>query len=468
MSDLSTAKRIMICAPGSGSGKTLITCALLRILARKGFSPASFKCGPDYIDPMFHRTVLGIPSRNLDLFLAGREGVLCALRRGMQGRDFGVIEGVMGFFDGMTTGSTEGSSYGISAVTGTPAVLVVNARGMSTSLLPLIKGFCEYGECRMIKGIILNNISPSVAEDLSAQILKETKVPVIGHLPVMRDAAIESRHLGLVLPGEVPGILDTIDRVADELEGNLDFERLLDIAGDAEDPFGEEKKVSECVDACACPLMTQNHSGKQSEQKKVRVGIARDEAFCFYYEDNLELLTEMGAELVFFSPLHDRNLPDVSRLIIGGGYPELHAKELSENGSMLRDIKDAADRGMPILAECGGFLYLMESIEDPDGNEYKMAGVLPGRSHMTQKLTHFGYVKATKNADNMYLGDGEEILGHEFHYYKADDDGNCLMLTKPSGKRCWPGHMSCNKVFAGFAHFYYPSCPAFVRRFLDA
>ncbi len=457
----------MICAPGSGSGKTLITCALLRILKRRGFNPASFKCGPDYIDPMFHRTVLGIPSRNLDLFLAGRQGVLRSLERGMSGSDIGVIEAVMGFFDGYSPESCKGSSYELSCVTNTPAILVVNARGMSLSILPLVKGFCGFGERKMIKGIILNNVSLSVAKELSERILKETGVPVIGSLPVMKSADLKSRHLGLVLPGEVPGILDAIGMVSDELEANLDFDKLIDISMEA-GYFGDDEKPASGICCDEGEVCRGSFAPFPAGGAKVRVGIARDEAFSFYYEDNLELLSEMGAELVFFSPLHDRNLPDVSRLIIGGGYPELHAKELSENRSMLRDIKEAADAGMPILAECGGFLYLMESLEDPEGNEYKMTGVFPGKTHMTEKLTHFGYVKVTKNTDNMYLLDGEEIRGHEFHYYKAGDDGDCLTMTKPSGKRSWKGYMSCNRVFAGFAHLYYPSCPAFVRRFMDA
>ena len=283
----------MICAPNSGSGKTLITCALLRILMRRGFVPASFKCGPDYIDPMFHRTVLGIPSRNLDLFLQGKSGVQNALEKGMQGRDFGVIEAVMGFFDGLAAGSLEGSSYEIACVTDTPAVLVVNCRGMSTSIVPLVKGFCEYGDRKLMKGIILNNISPMVAKDISKKIYTETKVPVIGCLPVIKEAYLESRHLGLVLPDEIPGALAAIDTVADELEAGLDLDRLLEIAdvshSDIAHTGSEEAAVSQKEETGAGDLVF----GTLNREQKVRIGIARDEAFCFYYEDNLELLKEM-------------------------------------------------------------------------------------------------------------------------------------------------------------------------------
>ncbi len=454
MNDSKAFRRIMICAPGSGSGKTLITCALIRILMRKGYAPASFKCGPDYIDPMFHRSILGIPSRNLDLFLAGKEGVLHSLAKGFDGRDFGILEGVMGFFDGTSAAGTEGSSYEISCVTNTPAIMVVNTKGMSSSIVPSIKGFCEYGEEKRIKGIILNNISPSIAADISEKIIQETGIPVIATLPVLKDAGLQSRHLGLVLPGEIPGLLQNIDRVADELEKNLDFGKLINIA----DTAGELDISDLNRDIVHCKVSTRH----------VRIGVARDEAFCFYYEDNLELLQQMGATLVFFSPLHDEKIPDVDRLIIGGGYPELYAKELSMNSSMLRSIKEAAEDDLPILAECGGFLYLLESLKNPEGEEFKMAGVFSGKSQMKDKLSHFGYVNVTSNTENNYLHDGEDIKGHEFHYYEVTEEGDICKMTKPSGKRSWVGCRAYKNVFSGFAHLYYPSCVPFMERFIDA
>ncbi len=477
----------MICAPGSGSGKTLITCALIRILMKKGYDPASFKCGPDYIDPMFHKTVLGIPSRNLDLFLAGREGVLRSFAKGMNGRNFGVLEGVMGFFDGMSAGSTEGSSYEISCVTDTPAILVVNTKGMSNSVIPLVKGFCEYGEQRQIKGIILNNIPPSIAGEISKKILEETGVPVIGTLPVMKDAGLQSRHLGLVLPNEIPDLLETLDKVADELERTLDEEKLIEIADGAGNLNVEDQNNNRTGDCSKNRTEDRKknktgfadgnqRNGAKKERgsiegdcaRNVRIGVALDEAFCFYYQDNLELLEELGAQLQFFSPIHDEKIPDVDRLIFGGGYPELYAKELSQNRTMLQSIKDAANDGMPVLAECGGFLFLMESLVTPEGYEYEMAGVLTGKSHMRDKLSQFGYVKVTKNKDNRYIKDDEVIKGHEFHYYEATDEGDVCNMTKPSGKRSWLGCRTYKNVFAGFAHLYYSSCMAFIKRFIDA
>lgn len=444
--------RIMICAPGSGSGKTLITCGLLRILERQGYMPGAFKCGPDYIDPMFHKKVLGIPSRNLDLFLMGNMGVKEALSRGAKGRSFGVLEGVMGLFDGQSADSSEGSSYDIAGATGTPVILVVNCKGMSRSVIPVVKGFCDYDREKLIQGVILNNISLMVSEGIKKGIEEETGIPVIAALPKLPEVNLESRHLGLVMPDEVQGLLDMIDKVADSLLDSLDLEKLAEIAQNA-------KKIM-LLEEFDVPEESKTNT------EKIRVGIARDEAFCFYYEDNLDLLRQLGAEPVFFSPIHDKKLPQVSRLIIGGGYPELHAKELSENVSMKEDIYRAAKAGMPILAECGGFLYLQESLTDPEGQSYEMVGAISGHGHMTDRLGHFGYVTVTSTQKSPYLKASEAIKAHEFHYYDTDDNGEICRLTKLSG-RSWMGYRAEKNVFAGFAHLYYPSRPEFIMRFLE-
>ena len=440
--------RILICAPASGSGKTLITCALLRILLRRGFLPASFKCGPDYIDPMFHRKVLGIPSRNLDLFFMGEDGLKKTLCRGAEGRNIGVLEGVMGLFDGMSADSSKGSSIDIAGITGTLAILVVNCKGMSRSVIPLVKGFCDYDREKLIQGVILNNISPMVSGSIKKEIEEETGISVIGLLPAMKDVNFDSRHLGLVMPEEIPEVLEVIDRVADKLEENLDFEKLSEIAKRAES------------------ILKFDGTGSSLNTEKIKVGVAMDEAFCFYYQDNFDLLEEMGAEIVPFSPIHDSELPEVSRLIFGGGYPELHAKALFENTAMRQEIRSAAENGMPILAECGGFLYLQKKMSDPDGCSFEMAGVLPGHGYMTESLQHFGYVTMESVSANPYLLPSEKIKAHEFHYYDTTDNGVICSLKKPSG-RAWMGYQAKGNVFGGFAHLYYPSCPEFIKRFLE-
>lgn len=453
----STNPRILICAPGSGSGKTLVTCAILRLLKKKGFDPCSFKCGPDYIDPMFHKKVLGISSGNLDLFLAGKDGVLASLSEGMAGKDIAVIEGVMGFYDGMGKSEYEGSSYDLCVKTKTPAIMVVNCRGMSRSVAAMVKGFLDYeGGCQdladeshkvpVIRGVILNNISPMIAPDISELIEKELKIPVVGFLPKLEGELLGSRHLGLVMPDEVPEVLEIIDKVSEELEKSFDLDKFIEIAMSAEAIDAGAPVVERVTERC--------------------VAVAMDEAFCFYYEDNLRLLEKMGARIKFFSPIHDQHLPKADGIIIGGGYPELHLKELSDNASMRQDIKKAADAGIPILAECGGFLYLKESFKDKDGAVYDMAGVLNGQGFMTDKLGHFGYVNVTAGEDTPYLKKGEGIRGHEFHYCDTTDNGDACTMSKPVGSRSWAGYQVKGNVFAGFAHLYYPSNPDFLKEFL--
>ena len=444
--------RVLICAPGSGSGKTLVTCALMRILKKNKYDVAAFKCGPDYIDPMFHQKVLGVPSRNLDLFLAGEDGVKRTLEAGVAGRNFAVIEGVMGFFDGQGAVSMEGSSYDLCKKTGTPAILVVNCKGMSRSVIPQVMGFCQYGE-GTIKGVILNNISPMIAREISSEIEKELDIPVLGYLPKLEGDLFTSRHLGLVLPDEVPQILEKIDQVADKLAQSLDLDKLIKIAVEA-------KEISFNAG------ISKGRNNKKKGQK-LRIGVAFDEAFCFYYEDNFDLLRNLGVEINFFSPIHDKKLPDVDRIILGGGYPELYAKALSANKFMRESIRAAAEAGMPILAECGGFLYLQKELTDTEGNTYEMVGVLQGKSHMTGKLSHFGYVNVIAKGDNPYLKESETIRGHEFHYYDTTENGQVCTMEKPSGKRSWEGYQSYKNVFGGFAHLYYPSYPEFIKRFLS-
>lgn len=447
--------RVMISGTGSGSGKTMVTCALLRILKRKGYKPAVFKCGPDYIDPIFHKTVLDVPSRNLDIFMAGKDGIRRTLDRGSEGRNFGVIEGVMGFYDGISASGIDGSSYDISKETETPVILVVNAKGMSMSIVPMVQGFCDYvGRINNpIKGIILNNISPMIADDISRRIEEDVHIPVVGYIPHIKDANIDSRHLGLVLPNEIPDLLEKIDAVADKLEETLNFDKLIDIAEKAEG--FRTLQTSFALPLCAEP----------AEGGPMKVAVAKDEAFCFYYEDNFDLMRDMGLELEFFSPLHDKKLPDADGYIFGGGYPELYAKELSSNTSMLEDIKKATDNNVPIIAECGGFMYLQEEIEDKDGNTYKMVGAIPGKAFMTGKLTRFGYVTIAAAKDNTYLKPFECINGHEFHYYDTTNNGDTCIITKGTQNRSWEGIQIKGNLFAGFPHLYYPSCNSFIERF---
>ena len=490
--------RILIAAPGSGSGKTLLTCALLRLLGRKGIRAAAFKCGPDFIDPMFHKKVLGTPSRNLDLYLADEDGVRRSFAAGCEGarrsfsagcedarRSFAaecegaqiaIIEGVMGYFDGTGASGMEGSSYHLASVLQAPVLLAADVRGMSRSAAALIKGFADYGEQKMIRGAFLNRVSPAIADRISGWLKSEAAIPVLGSLPADETLHIESRHLGLVEPDEIPDLLQKIDRAADLLEQTLNLELLLEIAKSAPVLRVEKESVKapgtvpESDWGDAVPESARKDSTAKSAREDatakaspVTIAVAEDEAFSFFYEDNLELLEELGAEIVSFSPLHDTSLPEADGLLIGGGYPELRAQELAANTFMVSSIRRAAEQGMPILAECGGFQYLQEELVDAEGTAYKMCGVLKGSSRMTKKLVRFGYVEVS--GEGLYFGSGRAIRGHEFHYSDSTDNGSACRAVKPDG-RSWDCMVVQGRITAGYPHLYYRSDPAFAEAFV--
>lgn len=436
---------IMIAAPASGSGKTLFTCALLRLLERKGIRAAAFKCGPDFIDPMFHKKVLGTPSRNLDLYMAGEEGVRRSFAAGCAGAEIAVIEGVMGYFDGTGASGMEGSSYELATVLQTPVLLTADVRGMSRSAAAMIKGFTDYGEQKMICGAFLNRTSAVTAERIEGWLAKEAGIPVLGFFPADDELRLESRHLGLVEPEEIPDLQQKIDHAADILEVTLNLEALLMAAGGAP------------------ALQVETGNPEEREVSSVTVAVAQDEAFSFYYEDNLELLQELGAKIVYFSPLHNRELPEADGLLIGGGYPELKAGELAANTGILASIRRAADSGMPILAECGGFQYLQEELVDKEGTAHRMCGVLKGSSRMTDKLVRFGYVEVS--GEGLYFGTGRTIRGHEFHYSDSTENGSACKAVKPGGKS-WDCMVVQGRIAAGYPHLYYRSCPAFAESFV--
>ncbi len=327
---------VMIAAPASGSGKTLVTCGVLQALINRGLKVASFKCGPDYIDPMFHSRVIGTRSKNLDAFFVHDDTLRYLFGRTAETCDVSVVEGVMGFYDGMTALGTEASSHDVSRKLDIPVILLLNCRGASLSVLPVLKGFLEFTE-NNIKGVIFNNMSARIFEFIAPEARKMGVEP-IGYVPKITDLVLESRHLGLVLPSEIDELRDKLNRLADVIEGSLDLDLLLRIAGEVPDLEYSPPEVRRV--------------------EGVRIGLADDETFCFTYEDNIELLERCGAEIVRFSPMADAKLPDVDGIVLSGGYPELHASELESNVTMLKDIRWKASEGMPIIAECGGFMYL--------------------------------------------------------------------------------------------------------------
>ena len=456
--------RIMLAAPKSGSGKTLLTCGLLEVLRRRGLNPIACKCGPDYIDPMFHRYVLGIPGRNLDSFFMPAEGVRKVLVDAVREEQAGiaVLEGVMGYYDGLGGTETSASSWEIAEITDTPAILVLDCKGSSLSAAAMASGFLHFRKKSHIAGVILNRVSSMYYERLAAAVEEASGLPVLGYLPESEEYRMESRHLGLFLPGEIDRLRERIGRLADQMEKSIAVERVLEVAGML--PLRIENKEKEKAENESMEAESIAKFPACQEQKvtsRVRIGVARDEAFCFYYQENFRLLEQMGAELVYFSPLRDKKIPDrVDGLLFGGGYPENYARELAKNAAMRESIRRSIAAGMPFLAECGGFLYLHRTLEGSDGKHWEMAGVYPFDAYRTNRLRRFGYVR-------LLTSSGQEIHGHEFHYWESEDPGTDWEAVKPTGNRSWRCIHEKGGQIGGFPHLYYASCPDFLRKWLD-
>lgn len=433
------ANRILIAGTSSGCGKTTVTCALLAAFRMRGVDIASFKCGPDYIDPMFHREVLGIPSQNLDLFFcteAQLQSQLAADQHALH-----IIEGVMGYYDGIGI-SGVASTYEIAKATNTPVILVIHAKGMYTSAGAILHGFQTFQPDSGIRGVIFNGASPVLYEELKKIALK-AGIPPLGFLPFDPALSIGSRHLGLVTAGEIADLQTKLDALALLAEQHMDLDQILQLSADAT-PFPNLQ--SEII-----PIT------------RVRIAVARDEAFCFLYQENLTLLSALGAELCFFSPMHDPVLPeDVQGLYLPGGYPELYASALSGNQTMLACVKSAVSRGLPTIAECGGFLYLHDTL---DG--LPMAGVIHAAAFRTSKLQRFGFITLIAQTDNLLCPAKESIRAHEFHYYESAAPGIDFRAEKPCSVRQYACIHATNSLYAGFPHLYFPANIAFAQRFVE-
>ncbi|MDR1532763.1 MAG: cobyrinate a,c-diamide synthase [Clostridiales bacterium] len=425
--------RILIAGTHSGCGKTTITCAVLKALKNRGLKVSAFKCGPDYIDPLFHRKVIGVPSHNLDPFFCNAE----QLKRKLSAEGTAVCEGVMGYYDGAGPGGAY-STYNVAKNTQTPVVLVVDAKGMYASAGAVIKGFLEYKRDNKIAGVIFNNAPPSIYTGL-AELAASLGVKPLGLLPKDTSIAINSRHLGLNTDSAV-----NLDKLAELAEKYICLKGLLELA--------------ESAPALNAPPIDIKPLGS------VRIAVSRDEAFCFMYEENIELMRKFGAEIVFFSPLHDKSLPEnIGGLYLCGGYPELH-----EHGM---DLWGAINAGLPTIAECGGFMYLYKD------TVFK-----------TERLQRFGYVTLTANRDNLLCKRGENIRAHEFHYWDCTDCGSDFTARKPvseenpadkltavcpSGrfhrvlsKKSWECVHATETLWAGFPHLYFDANPKFCENFI--
>ena len=431
--------QFLLAAPRSGSGKTTMTCALLMALKRRGCAPCAFKSGPDYIDPMFHRAVLGVESRSLDLFFSTPETVRTLYARGAAGHGAAVCEGAMGFYDGLGGVSDRASAWHLADTLGLPVLLVVEPKGQSLTLAAELKGLVNFRTPSHIAGILLNNCTARMHALLAPMLEEETGLPVLGFLPKLPEAVIGSRHLGLYTAAEVENLQQKLALLADAAEEHIDWPRLLALC---------EKEPP------ALPVQP------ETPPARVRIAVAQDEAFCFTYAETLEAFRDAGAEVVFFSPLRDTALPEnIGGLYLPGGYPELHARELSENTSLLREIKRKIESGLPTAAECGGFLYLGQSLTDAEGQSWPMVGVLPGEAKDAGRLVRFGYAALSADSDSMLFRAGESFPVHEFHHWDSTANGTALAAKKPVGGAEWRCGFIDEHFYAGFPHLYWAGTP---------
>ena len=431
--------QFLLAAPRSGSGKTTMTCALLMALKRRGCAPCAFKSGPDYIDPMFHRAVLGVESRSLDLFFSAPETVRTLYARGAAGHGAAVCEGAMGFYDGLGGVSDRASAWHLADTLGLPVLLVVEPKGQSLTLAAELKGLVNFRTPSHIAGILLNNCTARMHALLAPMLEKETGLPVLGFLPKLPEAVIGSRHLGLYTAAEVENLQQKLALLADAAEEHIDWPRLLALC---------EKEPP------ALPARA------ETPPARARIAVAQDEAFCFTYAETLEAFRDAGAEVVFFSPLRDTALPEnIGGLYLPGGYPELHARELSENTSILREIKQKIESGLPTAAECGGFLYLGQSLTDAEGQSWPMVGVLPGEAKDAGRLVRFGYAALSADSDSMLFRAGESFPIHEFHHWDSTANGTALAAKKPVGGAEWRCGFIDEHFYAGFPHLYWAGTP---------
>ena len=437
--------QFLLAAPCSGSGKTTMTCALLMALKRRGCAPCAFKSGPDYIDPMFHRAVLGVESRSLDLFFSAPETVRTLYAKGAAGHGAAVCEGAMGFYDGLGGVSDRASAWHLADTLGLPVLLVVEPKGQSLTLAAELNGLKNFRTPSHIAGILLNNCTARMHALLAPMLEKETGLPVLGFLPKLPEAVIGSRHLGLYTAAEVENLQQKLALLADAAEEHIDWPRLLALC---------EKEPP------ALPVQP------ETPPARVRIAVAQDEAFCFTYAETLEAFRDAGAEVVFFSPLRDTALPEnIGGLYLPGGYPELYARPLSENKTMRDAIRDAVNGGLPTVAECGGFLYLGQTLEDASGTAWPMAGVLPGKGVKVGRLVRFGYAAMTAKADSLLFHAGEHLHIHEFHHWDSTDNGTGFSVWK-SEKVQWECGFASMSLYAGFPHLYWAGTPL-PRRFVS-
>ncbi|MEW5956077.1 MAG: cobyrinate a,c-diamide synthase [Chloroflexota bacterium] len=458
--------RLVMAGVRSGVGKTTITAGLIAALARRGLQVQPFKTGPDYIDPTYHTLAAGRPCRNLDTWMAPPERVRALFAHASAGADLAVVEGVMGIFDGFSYDSEEGSTAQVAKLLAAPVVLLIDAGKMARSAGALALGYQQFDPDLPLAGFIVNQVgSDSHGRGVAMAIEQATGRPVLGWLSREADLEIPERHLGLIPTAEPGRWRAFIEAAANRVERGLDIDRLLAIARQAgplsRPDLSKLLNLSSPVPGGQRPAV----SGRPV------VAVARDEAFNFTYEDNLDLLRAAGMELAFFSPLHDQSLPPhAAAIILSGGFPELYAGQLAANGSFRAALREAHRRQVPIYAECGGLMVLTEAIIDLEGQTQPMVGLLPGRSVMTRQRLTLGYRLAQAAGDSWLLSAGETVRGHEFHYSVWEDRPADLppayyLLPRSGEGEPRPEGAHLGQLFASYVHLHFWGKPELATRF---
>ena len=444
-SELLSRARIVMAAPHSGAGKTTVTLAILSALKARGLALSAFKCGPDYVDPMFQREILNLPSHNLDAFFLEPEEVRRHFLR-YASPELSVIEGVMGYYDGI---GLEGraSTYEIARILEAPVILVISAAGMYTSAAAILTGFLNFRQPSQIAGVIFNDVSEMVYQGL-ARLAGEVGVTALGYLPRRPELSVPDRRLGLVTAAEIDNIQEILASLGHLAAETIDLDGLIEMAGAA-----AALKVEERLPALSSTAM--------APQERRRLAVAQDRAFCFIYQENLDLLRECGVEIVPFSPLEDSHLPEgIDGLYLPGGYPEIYSQELSANASLREEIRERILGGLPTWAEGGGFVYLHESYEG-----VPLVGAISAEAHDTDRLQRFGYIELMSQENHVMARRGESIRAHEFHYTASSLEGSLCLAKRASGSREYQTNVGDETLFAGFPQLYLPANPHWAERF---
>ena len=441
-------KKIVIAGAYSGVGKTTISLGLMKVLKKMNKKVQPFKVGPDYIDPMYHKFVTGEYSRNLDSYMLDDEQIKYVFKNASKGKDISVIEGVMGLYDGVGTDINKHSTAGMSKLLKAPVILVIDAKGMGASAAAMVLGYKHLDKDVEIVGIIANNVNTERHYSIIKEsIEKFCGIEVLGYLPTDDNVKLNSRHLGLFPSDEVEDLEEKIEKIAESIEKHIDVNRIIELS--------ESENITSSFEMS---MFSEDPEVRELSEGKT-MAIAYDKAFNFYYPDNIDLLKEIGVNIVTFSPLNDKELPKADLIYIGGGYPEVFAKELEANVSMRKSIRGAYENYVPIYAECGGLMYLGDSLVDYDGKKYEMVGAISGYSEMKKGLRRFGYCVATAKEDNLIAYKGQQICGHEFHSSEFHSDVETVFaMQKVVDDKVvdeWSGGYYSKNAFATYLHIHF-------------